>query len=86
MKANSQFKGQALLVVSGRREDDPRALIITALDSFNYALEEEQSILMADRYIGLFLLALDPAHIDGMERELRKVLAGVNLDVAMEAL
>lgn len=86
MIEKSPFKGRALLVVSGAISTDPRELILSALNPFNLKVEEDQRILMAGRYIGLFLLALDPAHIDGIARSLTSDLASAGLDIAIEEL
>ena len=56
------------------------------LSPFSLAIEDVQSINMADRIILAMQIACDEAHLSAIEKDLKMKCAALNLDVAAELL
>lgn len=82
----TQYKGQAILLISGLGNLEVISRVIHILNTYQLRIAEQQNISMAGRLIACFRLELDPAHIDAIEDELVTNMKPFGLDVAIDSL
>lgn len=82
----TQYKGRAILLISGLGNLDAIQKVIQILNTYQLRIAEQQSISMAGRLIACFMLELDPAHINAIEDELVSSMKPLGLDVAIDPL
>jgi hypothetical protein len=77
-------KARAIILISGAANQVPNEIVSETLKPFTLSILDRQEILMAGRMIYALEVALDPAHLDDIESDLRSALN--QLDIACELL
>lgn len=83
---NSQFKAQAIILLSGKADISILDKATAILNSYTLKILEQQNIDIAGRIISAILIGFDPAHAHAIEQELVESMAPHQIDVAMELI
>lgn len=86
MQQKTVLAGKALILVSGPSNPKAGEIVRSALNDYRHEEIEVQRIDLGGRTILAALIALDPAHIDHIERDLISACSENELDVALELL